>query len=896
MQVLYIKLIGYIGIYNGLGKDTLEIDLTKANNKICVICGPNGVGKSTLQNAIGILPESNDQFVPTMNAQKIITFTDGQNVYTVTFNHPLDKNNKRGVTKVSFMKNGLELNPNGNVSSYKDTISAEFDMDINYITLSKIGGDRRGLADKTPAERKKILSSVNSSLDVYNGIYKIINKKANNYHSQLSALSTKINNIGNEDNLRSALKGIESHLLALSTSIEQTKTNIIQLDTVIHMTDHDGKIQERYDTLNRSIIDLKKELESDYRLAYQLQLKCKIDDSHLIQVKEIEKLLSNSNIILDSYKESDITLQASVNEGFRNLSTYQDQSDKLKIKIDSITIKEDIKPALDNCELQIEKIKQDFELIQVEDIDHISKEEIDLLINFLTDLIIRIDDLYEESSPEIVSSLVNSYRSNITPEVLLNKNKLDLSQLESSLSLATDSYNTCISDLQTIDQLSIRPKTCKDDTCPYISQMVKVLNKYQEIQNLNLQISTLESQIEELNQNILMKKDMIQNNENILLISAKLRTIMDAINSYHAILSKFRLSIGVLEENTFLDHISNGYRFNEIRDMQVYLNLSNDIIQYQQLNEMKKKKKKDYGIQLNNTEVKNQYQKELESIEDKIVTTKAEIASNNKEYNFNKQILKSEEDKQRSLDLLKDKVDAYQEKHKSLLEMQAELDKMKQQSKSNLDSMAKISDLKISLQDLLNQKEPLEAQKKIIDTQLTMLKSYQEEYQKYNDRYIYMDKLKKYSSPTQDGIQNLFMSFYMDKTLDMVNQLLRMIFNGQYQILKYKIDEGEFKIPFVGNGLPVDDISNGSTSQVCIMGMLINLVLYTMSSSRYNIVTLDEIDGGLDQNNRYLFVDILQKISSILQIDQLFIISHSVESALNNVDVILLSNDSEYTD
>src|SRR5574344_746740 len=143
MQVLYIKLIGYIGIYNGLGKDTLEIDLTKAKNKICVISGPNGVGKSTLQNAIGILPESNDQFVPTMNAQKIITFTDGQNVYTVTFNHPLDKNNKRGVTKVSFMKNGLELNPNGNVSSYKDTISAEFDMDINYITLSKIGGDRK---------------------------------------------------------------------------------------------------------------------------------------------------------------------------------------------------------------------------------------------------------------------------------------------------------------------------------------------------------------------------------------------------------------------------------------------------------------------------------------------------------------------------------------------------------------------------------------------------------------------------------------------------------------------------------------------------------------------------------------------------------------------------------
>ena len=137
------------------------------------------------------------------------------------------------------------------------------------------------------------------------------------------------------------------------------------------------------------------------------------------------------------------------------------------------------------------------------------------------------------------------------------------------------------------------------------------------------------------------------------------------------------------------------------------------------------------------------------------------------------------------------------------------------------------------------------------------------------------------------------MSIYMDKTLDTVNKLLGMIFNGQYQILQYVINENEFRIPFVGNGMIVDDISNGSTSQVCIMGMIINLVLFTTGSTKYNIVSLDEIDGGLDHQNRYLFVNILQQICDILNIDQLFIISHSVESALQAVDVVLLS-DQEY--
>jgi ABC-type molybdenum transport system ATPase subunit/photorepair protein PhrA len=80
------------------------------------------------------------------------------------------------------------------------------------------------------------------------------------------------------------------------------------------------------------------------------------------------------------------------------------------------------------------------------------------------------------------------------------------------------------------------------------------------------------------------------------------------------------------------------------------------------------------------------------------------------------------------------------------------------------------------------------------------------------------------------------------------------------------------------------------------MGMIINLVLLNQASTKFNITRLDEIDGGLDHQNRYMFVDILQTVINILNIDQLFIISHSAESALSNVDIIQLAPIPDYED
>ena len=60
-------------------------------------------------------------------------------------------------------------------------------------------------------------------------------------------------------------------------------------------------------------------------------------------------------------------------------------------------------------------------------------------------------------------------------------------------------------------------------------------------------------------------------------------------------------------------------------------------------------------------------------------------------------------------------------------------------------------------------------------------------------------------------------------------------------------------------------------------------------SQTYNIVRLDEVDGGLDQANRAIFPMILNSIINMLNIEQCFIISHSSESDMSDVDIISLT-------
>jgi chromosome segregation ATPase len=95
----------------------------------------------------------------------------------------------------------------------------------------------------------------------------------------------------------------------------------------------------------------------------------------------------------------------------------------------------------------------------------------------------------------------------------------------------------------------------------------------------------------------------------------------------------------------------------------------------------------------------------------------------------------------------------------------------------------------------------------------------------------------------------------------------------------------------VGNGLMHDDISSMSTAQKSMISMILSFSLLYQSSTKYNIIKLDEIDGGLDSVNRPYFITLLDNLMNMLKCEQAFIISHNSELDDTSCDVILLKDD-----
>ena len=139
MKITWIELTNYIGIYNGLGLNNIRIDFSTCKTNKVLIKGLNGSGKSTLYNALSVFSETNDFFIPGVEARKNLCVLNNGIRYIIRYIHGVDNNGNRQTTKGYISKNingvDTELNPNGNISSCKDILFNEFNLDANFMAL-----------------------------------------------------------------------------------------------------------------------------------------------------------------------------------------------------------------------------------------------------------------------------------------------------------------------------------------------------------------------------------------------------------------------------------------------------------------------------------------------------------------------------------------------------------------------------------------------------------------------------------------------------------------------------------------------------------------------------------------------------------------------------------------
>lgn len=889
MRIVYFKLLNYAGIYNGMGLNELEIDFSKCSHVITMISGKNGVGKSTLLKALNPLPDGSENFLDKLPAQKIMSVQDDQgNIYTLDIQSPVTSSGNRSTTKAFISKNGTELNTTGNVTSYKEILFSEFELDSNYIALSKLSSDDRGLSDKTPAERKKFVGSILASIDTYNEIYKTLTKKANIYKSYINNLAIKIRSIGDEESLHNKLVDIEVQKSRLEKDKERLLKQKTTEETYISIADPDGKIQEKYEELYNAIKEINDKLEASDKILNNLRDKLK-DNLPNKDMKKNRKRLNDLYISYDRKVESAKSTKAN------NISRIEALNKEIDIN----------KGKLFNMKngFEIENLKKSVEILENSinssqtildnskiSITGISRTEFETINATLINIISNIKVIYEKYSADELATATDTLLMGYALDTV-NKTSDDLTdkldKLNGSLHSKEISLTQVLSKLEDTEVLKDRPPKCKIDDCPFITKALKY-----DKSKLIKQRDSLQNDINNLNDDINNTKIRLSVIRSSYQAIQDIEGIISQVNNVRIVLDKLPICSIFTDTEELLNRIGRNDAFNEVNNLNKYSelidieeSLANDKIKFTKLSaELKIAESKQEAIDLLETSI-NDKEKELDTLKN------AESELNN-DIEFNTGLANNYKD-------LLDTIDQLISEEVNHNNLDIEKGRRVQEYRNIEDSIKKIkkyvdhlNEIDSELSNVEHDLEPLQKEKETTNFALSTVQSYINEFSQYNEKYNQIQKLKNYASPTS-GIQTIYMDMYMGKTLTLANQLLSMLFNSEYKLLPYIINENEFRIPFIGNGMTVDDISFGSTSQICMIGMIMNLVLLFQASTKYNIVFLDEIDGGLDTENRGLFISTLYQLINILGVNHLVMISHNIESDLSNVDLIKLKNNED---
>lgn len=894
MKFLSIKLINYIGIYNGMGLYNIDIDMTKCRHRMTIIRGENGSGKSTLSKAMNLFPDPNDAFIPGMPARKEIVLQDGATFYKLVFIHGIKQNGERDTTKAyitkTFNDTAVELNENGNVSSYKDILYSELGLDANFIALSQLSNDDRGLADKKPAERKRFVNSIISSLDTYNNIYKTLSKRSSNYKSMISAIVAKLNVLGDETTVQSNLASVEDRINHLQDIKDRSVAELAKAQSMISLLDPDGSIQLENSKLSSELAIAEKDNAKTLSILNGLYESNGIDPTSDIKKQRQSVIDKKNSLIIDNQidrgnidsfmreKESESADLAEKNSRLTSLKSGYNY----EMLVDSVT----------KYRAELKSIQEEIQAIGINDITSISKEEYILALETLKDLEEHISNFKSRYSFSIIETCITYYLEHgKVPDRDTCSNLIKMKQsFQDQYDQATRERDLIKSRIGLLDKLTLRPSTCTDNTCEFIKEAIEFSNT-----NPSKQLQDLENQINYCIESIRdIDKDLEVNEEFNNGIN-EFAIIVREVNRNSSILAKMPNGEMFTDTKVFFQRLMSGYSFDYMKEIYKYIDLANQFDVYKSI----AKVLADYESELKVYESKadiidsliqsiNNLNESLKGIESKMNEILANIHERDKQI----AVLQERES-------VFDAILFQMEKNAPVVDKINQFRSKLQENNKKMEDIQKALEVcnkcKQDIHAITFQLEPLMKDRDKLVHTMEMMKEYLEEKKQLETNYEFIETIKYYSSPTT-GIQLVFMELYMGKIISLANELLGLLFGGQFVIQPFVINDSEFRIPCLGSGYLNDDISSMSSSQIGMISMILSFALLHNSSTKYNIIKLDEIDGPLDYNNRTYFMDVLNRIMSIMGTEQCIMISHNTELQVDDCDVILLRHDPNNTD
>ena len=873
MKLLSIRLENYIGIYNGRGDNIIEVDLSQSTSNIVIIRGANGSGKSTLLKALSPIQDDNSAIIPGLEGKKTLRYLYNNELYEILYIHPAKADGSRGQVKMQVYKgmNRVELNPTWNVTSGKDIIFDLFNLDANFLTLSQLSSEDRGLADKKPAERKKFVNSIINGIEVYNNMYKVITKKYSTFKNMISTISSKINQIGNIEELNSRYANITRQVEDISRERDKAVIETSKIDAEIGILTRDNNLEEFY-KINEEIRE-----NIDYIRASKAQIvnlsKGELSSEDL---NELQSTINSSLCTFDKEIAKWKAEEAVANSKIESISREKEDTFKsLQTKITKRSTLLD--GGFSDSDLNLYKDTKEKIAVLDNDISNLNSSiktlsEAEALVNAMDMIVPVIDSLYNgldvttrKDKYDFVKTTLGNDGKYVDQTIELTRTYNEVSREVTELESEVLAYEILFDKAKS---LALRPKECKIDDCSFVKEAIEASSKDPEnrINQINKEISESKTLLKSIEKDIESFKELYDFNR-------RFTNLHGMVLSFRKLLEKSPVKY-IIDPHSLLaslDHMETLMAdFNQIRGI---YNIMVTKSKYEDIIESLKEPAAKYEA---NKALIDELDSDIASLKDKLTTIDNQLI-------IEKDAIS---ETTTNIALTEFKIEVYT-KCKSLVDecigLEARNDELQGQINSLSDVAYKVKDLESQMVEskaradrlnddlnaILNERDKIASNK-------TLLEDYLRDLALYNKNFSILETIRYYLSPTT-GIQTVFMRTYMGNIILKANELLSLIFNGQFIIQPFVINESEFRIPCLGNGLVNDDISSMSTSQICMISMILSFAILANSSTDYNILKLDEIDGGLDTENRIQFIGLLKQLITMVGCEQCFLISHNME-------------------
>ena len=877
MRITYIRLENYIGIYNGRGDDVLEIDLSQNVNPIVIIRGTNGSGKSTLLKSLTPINDDSNVIVPGVTGRKVIRYLHNGITYEIEYIHPIDKEGKRKQTRGQVYKYGPngkeELNPTWNVSSAKDIIYSLFNLDSNFLALSQLSSEDRGLADKRPAERKSFVSSIISGIEAYNAMYKIISKKHSMYKSLIQSLTAKINRIGNKEDLdlryNTITKQVSQAISDRDASIQRIAILRAKLDenNAEKLLEEYTKIRDRYELNKKERVLLTNSLSKYYKdrtaSIYTVEERAKF-------IRDEEMELSENKAKLPQWEESYKTASNEYSSCELKIADINTEINKKKSRletfIDADFSEEEFgryNEAVDNLKaIESDISKLDYSIDNKSEYDRL-KELFDMMNNFSYAIMDRYEFITREDVDTLVTRNSSFYENTLAT---ITKEIEECTKARISTEADMGFYESLV---EKTKNLELKPKDCKFTDCVFIVEAIEAERKKPKdaLVKLSDKLKKLEDELKELNNNLHLTNEAKSFMDKL----EALQVVFESNTSYLSKIGADDIWKGFIESITnnttakfleeYIYRATNSYNLLEAKESvsKIVDSLKESAIKYNANKTIIDEINGD--IERMEAE-RNGYERDLNIAYENM----GNYSALRDEYDC---LIREAETNLPHLDKIQEIDLEMRELEKKADESKAKRDLIKELNAKILEESAVAERCKDNYNELIAQRDDIAHNKILID-------EYHKEMQEYTENYERIEAIKYYVSPNT-GIQTIFIGAYMNDIMVKANELASCIFGGEFVIQPFVINETEFRIPCLGSGLMNDDISSMSTSQICMLSMIISFAILANASTDYNILKLDEIDGGLDTENRIQFITLLGNLISMVGCEQCFLISHNME-------------------